>query len=430
MSALLFIFQVSFFFFISRWLIVYTRDQLPALYFLPGLSYKLLAGWGVGLLYTAYYQGGDTWAYYQDSLQLSSLFYERPSLYLQALFGDASFVGLQFINQPRALFFTRICSIVSVFSLQNYWLISLSFSASAFLASWWLMAMLKKYFQFKNFQLFIPFIIYPSVTFWSSGLLKESLAVSIIFFLVGIFLHFYFKQFIGRRKDYTLLALWLVLALTLWKLKYYYAAILLPLLCLSYFLRWLKVVKKRHLSFLKLVLLAFLFIGSAFLLTMQLHPNLNPDRILQALVLNHDLTVAASQEGAYVAFSDLKASPLSFVRYFPKAIFNGLFGPLPGWWRTDALYLIAGLENLLLLILSLWALVVWLKNKTKIRHPLLILTCFIYLISLAGFITIASPNYGSLLRYRVAYMPFFTLIILVILEGKMEVIFSKFRKKM
>lgn len=429
MPAFLFFLQVVFFSLLSRWLLHHTRDLISSNYFSAGLGYKLLAGWLIGWLYTSYYKGGDTWAYYQDAAILTDLFWDNPLHYLEALLNTPLQLQLKLVDQPRALLFAKFSSILGIFSMNNYWLISLSYSAISFFSAWWFMASLKRYFELRTYQVFIPFLLYPSVAIWSSGLLKESLTLALIYLLVGYMLHFYFRPTLQSKSDKLKALISFLLSFVLWKLKYYYAAILIPSLAFLLLLKLLNTRKRFRLSHFKSRMIASIVFIALLLIAMESHPNLNPNQLFKALVLNHNLTVAASIEGSYIEFSELQPEAISLVKYLPKAVLNGLFAPLPVLQGTNVLHLLAGLENLFLLIFTGWALVNWAKNRFHLKQPDILVICLFYIFTLAWLITIASPNFGSLIRYRVAYMPFFLFLILLALENKLNPIFSQFRKK-
>ena len=80
----------------------------------------------------------------------------------------------------------------------------------------------------------------------------------------------------------------------------------------------------------------------------------------------------------------------------------------------------AGIENLILLALFVWALV-----KTRVlgffpyifSNPLLILG-FIFTLLLAFSIGLTSANFGALVRYKVPLVPFFTAILLLAIQSR------------
>lgn len=415
MLTFLFVLQIFFWLTLALHFVRRNKQARENIIFSSALLLKVLAACAVGWLYLYYYQGGDTIGYYHDAEILSGIFRENVYTYFQAIFGNYEAQDLQYISQSRALFFAKIASVISIFSLQNYWLIAISFSLIHFFASWWFVMQLRATFAISGYVLYPPFLFYPSVVFWSSGLLKESVALALIYILCGIFLQVYQQGFFGKNEIIQFL-LSMLCAWLLWMLKYYYAAILLPLLLLLLIIGLLKRYTNVLSNAGRSVLIIVCTLSITFLSIMHLHPNLHPDLFLQAIVRNHELSVAASNEGEYVQYEELEPDLYSFMFYMPKAIFSGLFRPLPGEGNSY-LHILAGLENLLLLGLSLAAFFTIILRKKQVDVSIVSIACVLYILTLAGLIAIASPNFGSLVRYKVAYAPFWLFLCLLTLNS-------------
>jgi hypothetical protein len=112
-----------------------------------------------------------------------------------------------------------------------------------------------------------------------------------------------------------------------------------------------------------------------------------------------------------IHYQDLAPTMGSVVRNLPQALFSGLFRKLP-WESRNVLQLISSIENLLLLMLTLAAL----RNITSLpvtRDRLLLFTVLTYCLVLCAFLALSTPNYGTLSRYRIGFLPFFVLLILL-----------------
>lgn len=383
----------------------------------------------VGMLYSLYYQEGDMLAYYDDAVLLTNLCLQNPYKYCLFLFDQELVEGLRFADQSRALFFSKIASVVSLFSLKNYWLITISFSFINFFFSWWFVVKLIDFLKVNEAIVYVSILFYPSVVFWSSGLLKEAIALSSIYFLSGALLSYHKKRYGWKKNTFFTLAV-VLFSWALWMLKYYYAAILLPIWLVLFIIQSLKHYQENlsHLQWKLAWVMLILIASGLFLIFMFSHPNLNPDAILKAIVRNHDLSVIASQEGKCIIFEGLNPNFTNFLVHFPKAVFSGLFRPLP-FEGSSLLFWLAGIENFVLLSLSVFALISFFSLK-KISNPEMVLACLIYTILLAGLISLASPNFGSLSRYKVAYAPFWLLIcLLCINENPLFISLSQSKKK-
>ena len=80
------------------------------------------------------------------------------------------------LREPRTTFFIKIVSVFYLLTSNNYWITSIYFSLISFLGSWILTNELVKH----NRRLKIPAVLalfyFPEFVFWTSGILKESIA--------------------------------------------------------------------------------------------------------------------------------------------------------------------------------------------------------------------------------------------------------------
>ncbi len=381
------------------------RGTRLASWFLPAISIKIIGGWLVGCLYLYYYSGGDTWNYFTDGLALAKFARTNWMNYILSWINtDYLPGGLIYTNQPRALFMSRIVSIGCLFTQDNYWLISTYFSVLSFGGIWYLVQTLIRFFPRTQYAVGIAWLTYPSFVFWSSGILKEAIAVGLISTLVAQTIRFYYAD---KKGQTSLLVMgWLAAAMLLWLVKYYYAAVLVPLLLAIMLAQFIPVGRLSVTA--KAVSLFFILISLATFL----HPNLEVDRILGVIVQNHDTFVQISHTDVIIHFYQLKPTLASFLLNAPLAIFSAWYRPLPFDLNT-ILAQVAGLENCLLLVVSMLAL-----RKVKLARVvendvhLWVVAIFLFAILLGGLLAISTPNFGTLIRYKVAFSPLLLYLLL------------------
>ena len=196
-------------------------------YYWPALSVKLLAGLAVGWLYFFHYGQGDTITYWHDGLLLPTRLSSDPWGVLKFFWSEETEpkAFAELINdKPRSLFFVKTCGILALLSGGNYWAMGLIISFVSFLGSWYLFSMTLKFFPASRVAAAISFLFYPSVVFWSSGLIKESLGLAALFFLTG-FCATIMKNHRPMRWEWAMLLLSLWIG---WNLKYYWIGVFLP----------------------------------------------------------------------------------------------------------------------------------------------------------------------------------------------------------
>ena len=380
------------------------KQELPfRKFYWHALAAKLSAGILLGIIYAATYTTSDTFSLFEWSKELSYEARRDFVWYLNYLWKgqhEGYFQGIE-----RTLFFVKLTSIFALMTNDNYWISSLYFSLLSFLAGWKLTKVIWKRFPEMGIPAVVAILFFPSCVFWTSGIMKESIAMTALFFLSAVFLKFWMKK---RVSVMEVIGGGLSIVFV-WKLKYYYIGLLAPLLAAAWLTR--KIVEWRKISsfslelgILAVTLSVFLFIGSL------VHPNFSLQKIPQVLVSNNQLLMEASSSENVVNYHNLEATWGSIVINSPWALVAGLFRPFI--WEADSiLKVLTSLENLVLLVLviSSWRLV---KNIGGSPHRLLITAVLLYCLLLCVFLAIATPNFGTLVRYRIGFLPFLLLLII------------------
>lgn len=395
------------------WFYRHLRNSDLLVHYFPALFIKLAAGIALGLVYRHYYTGGDTFNYFHDAVGLAGLVHESPASYLKAIFLTEIPLELgpqlKFLAQPRALFMAKLVSFFSLITLHNYWLSSLYLSFFSFAGMYCLASKLVKFFPKTAVPAVVAFLYFPSVVFWSSGVMKEAFAMGAMAFMISLMLPYLIER--HRLKWHEILLI-LLLVLLLFKLKYYYAAVLAPVLLalviVSFFIKngW-KIVRNNFTNTATFLLMfCLLLLGAS-----QLHPVLSPELVLYYIVDTHDLIAARSAAADLVHFKGLEADWGSFIANFPLALFSGLFRP--GIWEVKGFFqIITGLENLMMLLMVFYSFGK-IPPMRKSPHLHLIVAVLVFVIILAAFMAFSSPNFGTLMRYKVGFLPFFIYLLLI-----------------
>jgi hypothetical protein len=104
-----------------------------------------------------------------------------------------------------------------------------------------------------------------------------------------------------------------------------------------------------------------------------------------------------------IHYQNLEPTVTSLLVNAPWALFSGLFRPFP-WEAKTVFQLLVSVENGLLLIL----LIVSVKSiaRCKTIDCLIIWSAAVYIVLLCTFLALSAPNFGTLSRYRVCFLPF------------------------
>jgi len=375
-------------------------------YFLSGLVLKMVAGVGVGLLYIVFYREGDTILFHEDGMRLSRALYEHPGQYFQIILYNSQandiWATLKLTDQPRAFFLAKVVSVLHVLTNGNYWVTGFYFSFFAYTGLWTLADRLATYFPWTRFASIVAFLYFPSVVFWSSGIIKEAIAIGLLAWIVAFYVPTLAKgKMIPKRQ--VLLSFFLLFLL--WILKYYYAAVLVAVLAPTLIVGVLKSQSVGlYWGFGRQFLYWLSFFVWFVVIASFLHPNLRLDNIMEVIASNHDLFVKISDPEVLIKFSDFGPNFTAFVKNFPRAVWGGLLRPLP-WENQGFPGNLAGIENLFVLIFTVGSFAsLWRINISN--NGILVIVVLVYILILASFLAFSTPNIGTLSRYKTAYLPF------------------------
>ena len=374
-------------------------------FFWPGLMIKMLAGVCVGLVYQYYYSSGDTFMFFQESLWLADYFMDNPIGYVQSLWNESNLPEghALTISQPRSLFFVKLVSVFTIISGKNYWITSLYLSLISFIGSFWFFSLVIKKLNVSMWMAAIALLFFPSVVFWSSGIIKESVAMAALFILSGYFI----KKMTGDRMP---IRGWIIVALCLWimwSLKYYWTALFIPIALTSLLLNEAKKYAK-----LSAVKVALLWVSMYVVITVSisfLHPNFYLNRLLDVIVQNNYAYTSISESNDLIQFYNLQPFWTHVIINSPWALVSGLFRPFV--WEFDSVFKLAiSLEGIVLFVLMVGQL----HNPKRLMQStnrLMLFSVLCYSILLCTFLALSTPNLGSLSRYKVGFMPFLLLIL-------------------
>ncbi len=384
------------------------EDALLKKIYWPALAFKLLCGIGLGLLYRYYYTVGDTFGYYDDGVRLAKLAHADFTLYTKFLWGGSKKYAIWHelgFQRPRAMFMSKIASVLCLLTGSSYWMVSLYLSFVSFVASWYLVKQIIRINASLTLPAIAGFLFLPSAVFWSSGLIKESVAMAALYFITAIFLKIWLRDKTAiYHWTLVLLALWI-----LWNLKYYYLAVLLPVLTTALVMKYLVMPRLKYRQWYIVLPVWGIVFTLPLWVASKVHPNFYPERFLNVIVDNYRQFTLVSSPGDFIEYPTLKPEVESILSYSPKALLSGLFRPFV-WEVHTGFQLLVAMENLVLMLLFIASLAK-VKNSLHSGQRLLLLSVAVYSILLCIFLALSTPNYGTLSRYKTGFVSFFFLLI-------------------
>jgi len=372
---------------------------------------KITCGLLIGLLYWSYYgETGDTIYFFEQAQALFHYFQDNRISFSEWIgFAPLSLSAAEFSAQtePRTFFFVRLMSLLYALTQGNYFTMSIYLSLFSALTTWAFAYELGKTSKCNKYVFYVALLFIPSVIFWSSGLLKESIMTFSMYALGFLIL----KWMRNPQKWLYAIPVFLSIYL-LWKVKYYVPITLLPLLILTLIFNRPTFLNRLKLSSKLLLFGSFVILGG--LSAAFLHPVFSSGRFFELLRISHDV-IAHHSEEAIICFQNSDSDLFFFTRNLPLSWFTGFFRPFI-WESFSILSFFWAIEKTVFTLLTIAALAVLFKVKLSQPEKWWSIAILIYSSVLASVITLASPNFGTLIRYEVAYMPFLWLVVLMVLN--------------
>ncbi|MCE3259802.1 MAG: hypothetical protein K0S12_1443 [Bacteroidetes bacterium] len=387
-------------------------------FFLPGLLVKIIGAISLGLVYSFYYSGGDTINYHYTSSALINVLFDDPDTFMYLYFDkpmvsefylmnsmSADFV--YWVNDQYAFFVAKCFVPVLLIAGKSYMACAVLVATICYLPVWRLFIIFTREFPSLEAQFKWAILFTPSVVFWGSGIMKDSITLAATCLYVHGF-YWFFTQKIFRVKY---LAALFAGVFFLVSIKPYILFALLPGSILWFVT--LRVNKVKN-AFVRLMvtpaLLALGLVAGVYVLG-QLGDALGQYSIEKVIGTasgaQQDLKQSYYQGNSF-DIGDYEPTPAGLLSVSHKAIFATLFRPTVLDVRNIVMF-ISALENTFILGFCLYLLF-----KLKIfrffglitMHPLLMFS-FVFSIFFAFSVGVSISNFGTLVRLKIPCIPFF-----------------------
>jgi hypothetical protein len=394
-------------------------------FFIPGLTVKVVGALTFGLIYEFYYHGGDTSAYYAESARVCTIFSNNFTEGWQLLttpVGGTSAATIKygghftwFTHAPTEDFVVRLCVILALLSFSTYSVMALFFAVLSFSGMWAMYLTFAKISPrlYKQFAIAILFI--PSVFFWGSGVMKDSLCIGAL----GWVFYAFYRGTIEKKAVLKCVIIGLAATIPIIQTKIYILLAFLPPALLWIFNENSARIKNQTLRLVAKPILLTLGGGIAFFAATHLtagDERFDVEKIGERTKITSDYLYATSitQEGSAYNIGKLDGSITSIVKLSPQAIFVTLFRPLP-WEARNPVMMLSALEALAYLFFTLRVLyrTGFFKFFSRVSSTPVLTLCFVFSIIFAISVGVSSSNFGTLVRYKIPLLPFYVCGLLI-----------------
>lgn len=391
---------------------VYTKK-----YFIPALTVKIVGAIVLGILYHTLY-GGDTNNYFKQAGVVYHAFGDSFSAgwELVTTSGDVTPNIVKYTNQlywfghgSNEYFVIRVAGIFALLSFYTYTVIAVLFAATTFSGMWVMYMTFAKIRPQVYKELAIAVFFLPSVFFWGSGLLKDSLCLGAL----GWLFYCFYRGAIERKNIIRCIVLGVMMGGVILSMKTYILLAFMPPALLWVFNEGTRGIKSVAVRWVAKPL--FLGVGGAIALfamsqlaAADARFNLDQIGAQSKVTADYLQQVSKSEQGSGYNIGAQDGTMSGMAKLAPQAIVVSLFRPFL-WEARNPTMLLSALEAsyfILLTVRIFWR-VGFFKTIGAISSVPVLTMCFVFSLIFAISVGISSGNFGTLVRYKIPLMPFY-----------------------
>jgi hypothetical protein len=402
----------------------YTDPELRK-YFFTSFYLHMFGAVAYAMMVQYYYGYGDSFIFYYGSDFLSTQVSQDPNnikyffksaadvkSWYDGEVGDLSYAG--YFGIASNLFIMKISAVLSVFSFNKYLIITLFFGLFSFAGQWRLFLVFKDINKDREVKILAWTILFvPSVWFWGSGLIKDSICMG----AVGFIIHFLYNLLIKKEFSFRSIIALVILIYMVNIIKSYIILGLIVGLAVFMFYKFVTPFKNPVIrAFITLVFLFGVLIVTFvtnFSDQIQLFAEESIVQVSSFQKNYDDVKDEDERSRANLAVKDMDLTISGMIIQSPIKIFTCLFRPFI-WESRKVFILLSALESLLLLLCTVYMLVKlkFYRFFIEIFNNPFVLVSFVISIFFALIIGFTTYNFGTMARYKIILLPFyfFTLV--------------------
>ena len=401
----------------------FVTDEINRIYFIPALTVRILGAIAVGFIYQFYYDGGNTFNYHtHGSRHIWEAMWDSPDKGLRLLFNNgANHEGvyeyaskIRLFGDTRSYSIIRIAAFFDLITFSSYSATAVLFSLFSFLGAWLLFQTFYSQYPTLHKSIALACLFIPSVFFWGSGILKDTVTLSSLFILT----YCSYRLFIRLKPSALTIIGFLGSAYLIFAIKIYIILAFLPALILWVLMSHYSNVRP---AILKLLLGPFVIVAIAVMAgwgvvkASEENPQYSLEKIGEtAKITAYDIRYYSGKDaGSGYTLGELDGSIGSLVRLAPQAVTVSLFRPYL-WEVKNTFMFFSALEAAFFLGAVLFVAVrrglfFWrgLSNAN-------VLFTIVFSVAFAFAVGVSTYNFGTLVRYKIPMLPFFAMSLILL----------------
>lgn len=410
---------------------IYNRNKHYSLkhpwrkYYIPALSVKLFGAVFNGMLHYYYYGGGDTFNFFYHSGIINSALDESIVKWLNLLFHLPDAYDIDYYKYISQMYWYAdlssytvgaIGAVFSIFTFGTYLPTAVIFAFISFSGMWALFRTFVNLYPSLTKQIAIATLFIPTTVLWGSSIYKDTICMfSLGWLTYGVFRFLVQKDFSVRN-----ILLSIVSFVLIGLVKVYILIAFIPALGMWILFNYTQNIQQSSVrGTVKVVAVAFV-LGVSILLMSTFSQSLG-EYSLDKLAYKAEETrewihySSEAQEGSSYTLGKIDPSIQGMLVKFPQAVNVTLFRPFL-WEVKKPIMLLSALESLIFLFLTIYVFFkVGLKKCWQaISKDPTIQFCLLFSTIFAFAVGVTTYNFGSLSRYKIPCLPFYTLALILI----------------
>ena len=419
----------------------YPKDHPLRRYFMPAFTLKIFGAILLGIIYQYYYKGGDSLNYWRQTEIINSSMSDSFLTWFRLITGSAEIYDVDVYNYTTQFWWygiktpeyliSVIGALVGLFTMTTYLPTAVIFAAISFIGVWKLYIVFTKLYPRLSKQLAYAFLFIPSVIFWGSGFMKDTITLS----CVGWVTHFFYLIFYENKKIVANSIFALFFLYIIYIIKSYIVMAFLPAILLwGVGLLSYKIKDTRLILFVRYFLYASAIGGIALVggaLQGEMFGEYNVESVAAKSAVTRDylFRISNEQDGSGYTLGNFDPTLLGMLQLAPAGINVTLFRPYL-WETRKPIVMISALEALIFLIFTI--VVIFRNNPIRVVQRVLsdetLQFCLIFTLIFAFAVGVSTSNFGSLVRYKIPCLPFYSAFLIILFyPQKQELILRKKR---
>jgi len=389
------------------------ENELYQRYLIKGFLFKVVCAMFYAFLLYFHYGFGDSLTYFKDTIYFKHLIRTHADTFMNLMNSDYLTIrethNVIGGGSSQGLAVEKVALLLSYIGFNRYLVVTVLFAVIAYSGVFKLFQAICDMMPKWHFRISLFVIFFPTMSVFGSGVLKDSLCMA------GLGWMFYAGHKIFIHKQLSVKNVLIVIAgasVLAWIKVYILAAFLIPYVLYLIII----LLKKIPSAFIRRTILPLVLVA---LVAAYIYNSKKIDEALgyyavEKLLDNmkeqqHNYIAESSDAGGMFDLGEFEPTISGFLKKMPAGITATLYRPFP-WEAKKLIILLASLESFCLLLLTVY---VFFKAGIRrffsaiVTHPFTFL-CISYSLLFAAMIGLSTFNFGTLARYRIPIIPFYT----------------------